>query len=104
MLVSRQAPLPCLSGFASNSAEPQVIAPSQGKRKLEKAVGFQLSRRLPALRANGKAGFAFRRHSLPVGSSTDVCGGLGLATPQGWAFLVLWKGNGFPLVPPCRAA
>lgn len=71
--VPRQAPLPCLSGFASDSAEPQAIEPSQGKRKLKKAVGFQLSRRLPVLRANGKAGFAFRRHSLPVGSSADVC-------------------------------
>lgn len=38
--VPKQAPLPCLGGFASDSAEPQVIEPSQGKRKLEKAVGF----------------------------------------------------------------
>lgn len=45
------------------------------KRKLEKAVGFELSRRLPALRANGKAGFAFRRHSLPTGSS-QMCAGV----------------------------
>lgn len=35
-----QAPPPHGRGFASNSAEPQVIEPSQGKRKLEKAVGF----------------------------------------------------------------
>lgn len=101
--VPKQAPLPCLGGFASDSAEPQVIEPSQGKRKLEKAVGFQLSRRLPALRANGKAAFAFRRHSLPVGSSADVCGGLGLATPWGWAFFGFAERKWFPPHPtlPC---
>lgn len=35
-----QAPPPHVCGFASSSAEPQVIEPAQGKRKLEKAVGF----------------------------------------------------------------
>lgn len=35
-----QAPPPHICGFASSSAEPRVIEPAQGKRKLEKAVGF----------------------------------------------------------------
>lgn len=66
---------PASGGLPATLQSPRSFKHPREKRKLEKAVGFELSRRLPALCANGKAGFAFRRRSLPTDSS-QMCAGV----------------------------